>query len=195
MDFSTQLKNRKKSLRPTKTYLTTNLGEKFEIDGENVSKKLGTGFSFVVDTKPDLEIVEIVPGLFLSSQDPVFSEEILQKYNIKNILSLGIEISTKFNGFSYFYEEILDIPEFFIDSCFEKCFQIIENCRNSNILVHCNAGVSRSPTIVIAYLIYSEKMTFQEALDKVKGFRSCVRPNEGFVKQLRQFEVKICKKL
>ncbi|XP_015121968.1 dual specificity protein phosphatase 19 [Diachasma alloeum] len=189
MDFSSQIKNRKKSLKPTKTILTNYLGEKFQMQGET-AEKLGEGFSFVVDDKPDLQVVKVAPGVFLSSQDPVFSLEILKENDIKSILSLGIEPDVKFPSISYSFVEILDIPEFRIADALVECLKVIRNHRDENILVHCNAGVSRSPTVVIAYLMREVNLSFQEAFDKVKRARPCVRPNEGFVKQLKELETK-----
>lgn len=46
--------------------------------------------------------------------------------------------------------------------------------------MHCQKGVSRSATIVIAYLIKKFKVTYKDALDFVKKKRSVVKPNEGF---------------
>ena len=56
------------------------------------------------------------------------------------------------------------------------------------MLVHCVAGVSRSPTIVIAYLMRSRGISLREAYDVVRTRRSIVNPNFGFMKQLIAFE-------
>ena len=49
-------------------------------------------------------------------------------------------------------------------------------------------GISRSPTIVISYLMYKEKMKFEEAYDFVKEKRKVISPNSGFQEQLKKFE-------
>ena len=79
------------------------------------------------------------------------------------------------------------------DSCRQNIIQYFGECLNfikgnEKILVHCMAGVSRSATIVIAYLMWNQKLKFEEALKKVKEKRPIVDPNEGFVKQLEIFE-------
>ena len=51
-------------------------------------------------------------------------------------------------------------------------------------------GVSRSASIVIAYLIRNYHMTYNEAFKFVKSKRACVKPNPGFVKCLRAWEEK-----
>ena len=55
---------------------------------------------------------------------------------------------------------------------------------NSSVLVHCVAGISRSSTIVIAYLMKREKMTLKDAYAYVKSKRTIIRPNQGFLKCL-----------
>lgn len=57
------------------------------------------------------------------------------------------------------------------------------------VFVHCAMGVSRSATVVMAYLIWKlPGMTMKGAWDKVKESRARVRPNVGFVKQLKVWE-------
>ena len=57
-----------------------------------------------------------------------------------------------------------------------------------NILVHCHAGKSRSASAVLAYLIWSRRYTFDQALDFLRTSRSLVNPNDGFRAQLRLWE-------
>jgi protein-tyrosine phosphatase len=54
--------------------------------------------------------------------------------------------------------------------------------------VHCQAGVSRSATIVIAYLMHQRGMTLMEAFQHVRSLRSIVAPNLSFMGQLLAFE-------
>ena len=48
-------------------------------------------------------------------------------------------------------------------------------------------GISRSTTVVLAYLIATTKMTPREALAAVRSKRTIVRPNRGFMSQLEQY--------
>lgn len=57
--------------------------------------------------------------------------------------------------------------------------------KDKKIFVHCNAGVSRSPSIVIAYLIKSLNYSFKEAFNLVKNKRNIINPNEKFIKELQ----------
>lgn len=59
------------------------------------------------------------------------------------------------------------------------------------ILVHCEAGISRSPTICMAYLMKTKKLCLEEAFDYIKQRRSLISPNFGFMGQLLQYESEI----
>lgn len=183
MNLGSLIRNRKAQLKSCKTIVTDTLGQRYEeIDG--LKKELSPGTPFVVDYKPDLQVARVIPGLFLSSQDPVVNKEILQQHEIRHVLSVGIETPVKFDGIEYYYCELLDLPESNLLVAIENCIKIIhENC-DENILVHCNAGVSRSSAIVISYLMAFEDISYDDAYDRVKSVRNCIKPNDGFVKQL-----------
>lgn len=59
------------------------------------------------------------------------------------------------------------------------------------VLVHCQAGISRSPTIVIAYLMYKYNLSMNDAYSKVKDIRPIVAPNLIFMSQLMDYEAKL----
>ena len=54
--------------------------------------------------------------------------------------------------------------------------------------MHCNLGISRSVTLVIAYIMKYERKTLSESFQQVESARPIIHPNEGFVAQLEQFE-------
>ncbi|KAJ6219575.1 hypothetical protein RDWZM_005387 [Blomia tropicalis] len=63
--------------------------------------------------------------------------------------------------------------------------------KNCATVVHCFAGVSRSATLVIAYLIRYKKMSLEKAFRHTKSARSVINPNIGFLEQLSRYEAKI----
>ncbi|KAJ7765747.1 protein-tyrosine phosphatase-like protein [Mycena metata] len=55
------------------------------------------------------------------------------------------------------------------------------------VLVHCVMSISRSPTVLAAYLIKTRSLTTDAAISFIQEYRPCVQPNYGFVKQLDTF--------
>jgi len=73
-----------------------------------------------------------------------------------------------------------------IKKYFREALSFIESSKK--IYVHCWAGVSRSASIVIAYFMWKQKLNFIESKKLVERGRECINPNEGFIKQLMEFE-------
>ena len=59
------------------------------------------------------------------------------------------------------------------------------------ILVHCSAGISRSPMVVAAYLMKRKGMTLRAALGQIVRVRPQILPNARFLRQLREMEVEL----
>lgn len=84
-----------------------------------------------------------------------------------------------------------DLPEADLLMRLSEACDWIDECISKNdgaVLTHCQLGQSRSASIVIAYVMRSQKLGFQAALEKVKSRRSIVRPNPGFQLQLQLWQ-------
>jgi len=57
-----------------------------------------------------------------------------------------------------------------------------------SVLVNSLAGVSRSSSIIVAYVMSVTDLDYRSALDAVRGARSCASPNFGFQRQLLNFQ-------
>ena len=78
--------------------------------------------------------------------------------------------------------ELGDYEEEDISQHFEKAYEYIdENIQTTNVFVHCMAGISRSATIVISYLMKKFGWSVEKAVEYVKTRRSIICPNEGFI--------------
>lgn len=189
MSFLEALQKKKTGLKITNTTVKTASGEVF-LEKRNESgvvslEKVSSDVGYVVDLKPDLQVAEVIPGLYMGSQDVTQDENLLHKSKITNILSVGIRVP-EVKGVKYSFIEALDLPEFDMKRVFEESTNLIDSVRNTggSIFVHCNAGVSRSASVVIAYLMKSERLKYQQAYDVIKNARPCIKPNNGFVQQL-----------
>ena len=60
--------------------------------------------------------------------------------------------------------------------------------KNIFLFKYSHAGISRSSTIILSYLIKYKKMKFDDALNLIREKREKINPNPGFVKQLREYE-------
>ena len=96
---------------------------------------------------------------------------------------------SKFTRILYNKHDIADYASEDIYKLFNQNNQWMEEMLNEGrtILVHCAAGVSRSPSFVIAFLMWKKKMELQAAFDLVKSKRNVIRPNAGFMKQLQRY--------
>lgn len=183
MSFLSELKKQKNKLKETETTVTNVDGKRFIEKGEERHNIAQSSYGFVVDTKPDDIPVLIIDYLYIGSQDCT-ATTVIDKYNIKHVLSLGINIIVSVD---HEFVECLDLPETDIRHLLKKSLPFIRKaveCKE-NILVHCNAGVSRTSTVAIAYLMQFKDMSFEAAYNLVKEKRPAIQPNAGFSKQLR----------
>lgn len=75
----------------------------------------------------------------------------------------------------------------------EECVQLIDNIQKDGgrILVHCVAGVSRSATVCIAYLVKIHQISLRAAHQHVLECRNVVFPNNGFWRALIRYEERV----
>lgn len=189
MSLLKQLQTKRTQLKETKIVVTKADGTVYLESKDGFIKLDRLTHGFVVDTNPDTIPACIVDqALYLGSQDSVTTENIDQ-YNFTHILSLGIE--TPFiedRKVVKRYIPCLDLPETSMEETFEDASEFIDIAIDAKgvVLVHCNAGVSRSASVVIAFLILKKRMSFDDAFELVKERRPAIQPNSGFVKQLRE---------
>lgn len=194
MDLLTLIQSKKKTLKHSQTIVTHTNGNRTLCDGDNtqlLSVNPTTAYGFIIDTKPDTTASCIISDfLYLGSQDSV-NENNLRALSISHILSIGTDINCIFDtslNIKRKFISCLDLPETNLNDIIKESNDFICECRENNghILVHCNAGVSRSTTIVIAYLILKCNYNFDDAYEWIKSKRNSIRPNDGFVRQLRE---------
>ncbi|KAL4459481.1 hypothetical protein ABPG74_018094 [Tetrahymena malaccensis] len=134
---------------------------------------------------------KIVDFLYLGSIGAALKKDVIEKLNIKFILSAMDKSKPMFQDIcTYKQIPILDSPDVDIQKYFDESSEFINQAIQSqqNILVHCFAGKSRSTTLVLAYLMKHQNLALDEALSLVRQTREIAQPNTGFMKQLQIYE-------
>ncbi|KAF0556690.1 dual specificity protein phosphatase 19 [Gigaspora margarita] len=159
---------------------------------QQTSQFLEMKSAFQIECYNNKYATNILPRLFLGSLVAATDEDWLEEHKITHILTVANGILPSFpESFTYKVIPIRDHPSQNISTHFEEVFEFIQSVldqEDSNILVHCHQGVSRSASVVIAYIMRSQQLSFEDAFKLVKGKRSAIRPNAGFLKQLKTFE-------
>ncbi|XP_066495717.1 dual specificity protein phosphatase 2 [Tiliqua scincoides] len=138
--------------------------------------------------------VEILPFLYLGSCYHSSNREVLESLGITAVLNVSSSCPNHFEGqFLYKSIPVEDNQMAEISVWFQEAINFIDSVKNSGgrVLVHCQAGISRSATICLAYLIQSRRVRLEEAFDFVKQRRGVISPNFGFMGQLLQFETEV----
>ncbi|XP_028936987.1 dual specificity protein phosphatase 5 isoform X1 [Ornithorhynchus anatinus] len=138
--------------------------------------------------------VEILPFLYLGSAYHASKCEFLANLHITALLNVSRKSSESCTEqYHYKWIPVEDNHMADISSHFQEAIDFIDCVRRTGgkILVHCEAGISRSPTICMAYLMKTKKFRLEEAFDYIKQRRSMISPNFGFMGQLLQYESEI----
>ena len=134
------------------------------------------------------EIDQITETIFLGNIDAAFNKKKLKQLGIKKVLTVMSAFGNHYSPHEFIHKSI-DVDDDFrtnIICHFKECISFIEG--KDKIFVHCAAGMSRSPTIVIAYIMWKKKLRLNEAIKFVKEKRSIISPNDNFMNQLKIFD-------
>lgn len=142
---------------------------------------------------------EIVDGVYLGDISDAFDYCELERLGITHVLScirdrIGDEYTTQMyntRGIAHTSFAMEDEPDYDMRPFFVETAALIDSVVHSHgrILVHCSAGMSRSPTIVMVYLMFCQHISAYEAVKTVVSKRRQVFPNHGFLRQLVEFDV------
>ncbi|XP_056626920.1 dual specificity protein phosphatase 13-like [Triplophysa dalaica] len=145
---------------------------------------------------------EVWPNLFLGDMCVANDRFILWKLGITHVLNaahgkMHCQGSREFYGLAVEYYGVPadDSPAFNLSVYFQPCADYIQevlNCLEARILVHCAVGVSRSASLVLAYLMIHQHFSLLDAVKTIKQHR-WIFPNRGFLKQLRALDAMLCR--
>lgn len=142
---------------------------------------------------------EILPGLYLGPYAAANKSQLenLKTVGITHIVCIHQPGDNHFvrpnfpDDFKYLVLAINDFPSENIIRFFPMVKIFLDECflSDGKALVHGISGISRSGSLVIAYIMEKYGCTYREAFMRVHQKRFCVNPNEGFAHQLVEYEL------
>ncbi|CAD7924212.1 unnamed protein product [Amoebophrya sp. A120] len=138
----------------------------------------------------------IVPHLHLGTIETASDPEVLRQYQIVAVVCCcpytEFLVTEEQADIKYFRVDVEDQSREPIHLYFEEAHDFIHSftSKEESVFVHCRAGVSRSATVVISYLMAKLNYTLHDAFFLVRSRRAAITPNLGFMEQLCEFEEK-----
>merc|ERR1712088_479161 len=140
---------------------------------------------------------QVTPFLFLGNMKDASDANGLTRLGVDHVLNVTAVSPTYDMSETITYKQLHAADNGYqnLKQYFEEAFDFIDlaRSRGGSVLIHCQAGVSRSPTIAVAYLIKQFPMSLVDAYKFVKNRRSIISPNLNFMGQLLEFEQGILK--
>jgi dual specificity phosphatase 12 len=137
---------------------------------------------------------QILPFLYLGGVDAVADTDRVSDQGIRAVVCCLRDLEFPAGDFSndleYYRVDVEDISREPIELFFPEAAAFIHSwvSREQPVLVHCRAGVSRSASVVMAYLMTYQGYSLHDAFFLVRSRRSCVSPNVGFMEKLCDYE-------
>lgn len=135
--------------------------------------------------------VEILSHVFLGDHCHASNMELLKKLGMTAVINVSRSCNNYFpDEFRYLTIPVEDSQYADLSSWFQKAITFIDQEKHlgGRVLVHCHAGVSRSATVCLAYLMQCDGLALDSAFEYVQSRRSVISPNLNFMRQLQDFE-------
>lgn len=132
---------------------------------------------------------QVTPTLFLGGADAALNAALVSQKGITLIVNATLSHACPtYPGVECLRVPVCDLPNARLDNHFDRVAERIHSNRAGGTLVHCVAGMSRSPALVMAYLMRFRGVTLRQAHYWVQESRPFVRLNAGFWEQLLRYE-------
>ncbi|XP_055854674.1 protein phosphatase Slingshot isoform X2 [Episyrphus balteatus] len=134
---------------------------------------------------------KVLPGLYVGNYRDSKDPQQLEKFQITHIIAIHDSPRRLLPNKHYLCVMAADTPDQNLAQYFSICNDFIHaaRLRDGNVLIHCLAGMSRSVTVTVAYIMSATNLNWKEALKVVRAGRAVANPNLGFQTQLQEFEM------
>ncbi|KAK9691326.1 hypothetical protein RND81_09G189900 [Saponaria officinalis] len=151
-------------------------GHRMVVNSEIITSSIQSG-AFSSEIFPDF--------LYLGSYDNASRSELLKSQGISRILNTVPSCQNLYKN-SFVYYSLQDDKKLL----FDDAIQFLEKCEKekARVLVHCMTGKSRSPAVVIAYLMKCKGWRFAQSFQWVKERRPSVELTQAVSEQLLEYE-------
>jgi atypical dual specificity phosphatase len=136
----------------------------------------------------------IADGVYLGNLASGCNLQRMRQLRVSRVVSVMIGAAPVFPAhFNYTIVHVRDLPEENLLRHLDETTRVISEAvqKGEVVYVHCAAGVSRSATVVCAWLMRSRGLSHEAAIVFLRERRAVIRPNPGFVAQLRVFEERL----
>ncbi|XP_035000875.2 dual specificity protein phosphatase 3 [Hippoglossus stenolepis] len=176
-----------------------------EVTVQQLNELLSDGSGFY--SLPTQHFNEVFTRIYIGNAFVAQNAMRLQKLGVTHVLNVAegtsfmhVNTSEEFyagTGITYHGIKANDTEKFILSAFFEEGADFIDKALAHNngkgkVYVHCREGYSRSPTMVVAYLMLRHKMDARLAVATVRHKRE-IGPNDGFLRQLSQLNEKLAK--
>lgn len=134
---------------------------------------------------------EIIPGLYIADMYTATSAAVIRDLGITHVVSVLKNGCPHYpQGLKHICVPVEDTRSEGILGHFDSIVDWIQRAlaNGGQVMVHCVWGMSRSASFVIAFLMAHRKMSLDDALKHVVARRRIVKPNSGFMCQLKFYE-------
>ncbi|XP_057989513.1 protein-tyrosine-phosphatase MKP1 isoform X2 [Hevea brasiliensis] len=173
-------------------------GERLKLDLSSIQRNPDRNAGLVKRDKIaffDKECSKVAEHVYLGGDAVARDREILKQNGITHVLNCVGFVCPEYFKTDFVYRTLWlqDSPSEDITSILYDVFDYFEDVREQGgrVFVHCCQGVSRSTSLVIAYLMWREGQSFDDAFQYVKAARGIADPNMGFACQLLQCQKRV----
>jgi protein-tyrosine phosphatase len=140
------------------------------------------------------DISQITDTIYLGNEESALNKQELKSLGIRKVLTVMSAFGNHYNKNEFVHKsiEVEDAYDTNLIKYFKECLLFMDGY--DKVFVHCAAGMSRSATVVIAYLMWKKQMLLNEAINFVKKKRPIISPNLNFMRQLQTFQELLIKK-